>query len=88
MLAWPAENGDRMKQTNSPQSLVLKGQVIEVYQKAGKPVTRVSVDSFYLDVPSSLLPDAHLKDSVVIEGELSIKNIRNDFMVGLSRTES
>ena len=77
-----------MKQANTLQHISVKGRVIEIFQKGGKPVTRVSVDPFYLDLPASGLLDAHLKDIVVIEGTMSIDDIRNDFTATQSSAKS
>jgi hypothetical protein len=77
-----------VKRANTPQHFSIRGKVIEIFQKEGKPVTRVSVDSFYLDVSSSSLLDAHLEDLVVIEGNMAIEEVRNDFTVSPSQTES
>jgi len=70
------------------QRFSLKGRVIEIFQRAGRPVTRVSVDSFYLDIPSKSAIDAHLEDVVVVEGTMTIEDVRNDFTATLSGTKS
>jgi hypothetical protein len=77
-----------MKDTRTPQRFSLKGRVIEIFQKGGNPVTRVSVDSFYLDIPSTSALDAHLKDVVVIDGSMTIEDVRNDFTATLSSSQS
>jgi hypothetical protein len=77
-----------VEQANTPQHFSVKGRVIEIFQKEGKPVTRVSVDSFYLDLPAGSLSDAHLKDTVVIEGTMTIADVRNDFTATLSEAKS
>jgi hypothetical protein len=77
-----------MKQANTPEQLSVKARVIEIFQKAGKPVIRVSVDPFYLDVPSDALPDAHLKDSVVIDGIMTIEGVHNDFTADTMRMKT
>ena len=59
-----------------------------MFQKAGKPVIRVSVDPFYLDLSGTSLPDAHLKDVVVVEGTMAIEDMRNDFTATLSHAKS
>lgn len=74
-----------MKEANTPQNFSVKARVIEIFQKEGKPVTRVTVDPFYLDLPAGSLSDAHLKDFVVIEGTMTIADIRNDFTATLSQ---
>ncbi len=69
------------------QRFSLKGRVIEIFQKDGRPLTRVSVDAFYLDIPSKPALDAHLKDVVVVEGSITIEDVRNDFTAYLSGTD-
>jgi hypothetical protein len=78
----------RMKQANTLQHLSLKGKVIEIFQKGGKRLTRVSVNSFYLDLPSDHLLDAHLKDDVVIRGCLSVEGVENDFTASVIHSKS
>ncbi len=76
-----------MKQANTPQSLSVTGKVIEIFQKGGKSLTRVSINQFYLDFPSDQLKDAHLEDDVVIHGNLNIASVENDFTVRVSQSK-
>jgi len=76
----PNYPADAVKQANTPHDCSVKGRVIEIFQREGRPVVRVSVDAFYLDLPSDSLPDAHLKDSVIIRGNMTIEEVRNDYI--------
>jgi hypothetical protein len=77
-----------MNHSNTPERLSVKGKVIEIFQKGGRPVIRMSVDPFYLDVPADDLPDAHLKDTVVIDGSLAIEGVHNDYTAGPMHTKT
>ena len=68
-----------MKQASVPEHVSVTGKVVEMFQKGGKPVTRLSVNSFYLDVPTDYVPEAHLEDAVLINGKLTIETVQNDF---------
>lgn len=70
-----------MKQSNISEHVSVRGKVVETFQKGGKPVTRLSVNSFYLDVPTEYVPEAHLEDAVLINVKLTIETVQNDFTV-------
>jgi len=77
-----------VKQANTPHDCSVKGKVIEIFQREGESVVRVSVDAFYLDLPSDSLPDAHLKESVVIKGNMTIAEVRNDYIEDVLHTKT
>lgn len=76
-----------MKHANTPQLFRVTGNVVEIFQKAGKPVTRISINPYYLDLPSEYLQDAHLQDAMIIEGHLTIETVQNDFTENLTHPE-
>jgi hypothetical protein len=70
-----------MKQASIPEHVSVTGKVVEMFEKEGKPVTRLAMNSFYLDVPTDYVPEAHLEDTVQIDGKLTIETVQNDFTV-------
>jgi hypothetical protein len=68
-----------MKKSRAAQQLAISGTVVEAFERKGKPITRVSVGSFYIDIPSGYMQDAHLDDAVIIHGRLEIDGVQTDF---------
>lgn len=68
-----------IKQTTKPQALVVRGNVIEIFEDCGKTVARISVEPFYLNIPSDGVQDAHLGDRVTLNGKLNIEHMQIDF---------
>ncbi len=59
------------------KSLSLQGEVVEILEKQGQRLARISVLSWnIIDVVGDNIREAHLGDRVLIDAQVTIKGIR------------
>jgi hypothetical protein len=60
-----------------PQTLSLQGEVVEILEKQGQRLARISVLSRnIIDVTGESIRDAHLGDRVLIDAQVTIECIK------------
>ena len=60
-----------------PQILSLQGEVVEIFEKDGQRLARVSVLSRnIIDVAGESIREAHLGDRILIDAQVTIESIK------------
>jgi hypothetical protein len=63
--------------THTIQShLEFSGEVIETFERDGKRIAKVSLKSCHIDVPIDLIPDVHLGDTLVLEADVTVQQVK------------
>jgi hypothetical protein len=59
------------------QSLLLEGQVVELFERAGERRARIVLRlPAFLDIAAGAMSDIHLGDQVVVDGSITVTAVR------------
>lgn len=67
-----------MHAINTPCSVSLTGEVVEIFEREGIQLAKISCRPVHLELPMAMLDAAHLGDTVHLEGIISIQNVEPD----------
>ena len=63
--------------THAIQSrLAFPGEVIEIFERDGRRIAKISLKSYHIDVPIDSIPDVHLGDTLVLEADVTVQQVK------------
>jgi hypothetical protein len=69
-------SSDIMTHANKQHNVLLRGKVIETYEKGAMSFAKISVDSCIINMEMEGIEEAHLGDKVSIEADISFKRTK------------
>jgi hypothetical protein len=68
--------GDSMTERSGCDLLSIEGEIVEIFQRAGRRVARIVLSpQIVCEVPAEGFADAHLGDRVLVQGHVTIEQV-------------